>query len=127
MASNHRTVISTQCYSSSQNTGNKDIFSDEILSQILTIKDSSQHSTLIGFTCSTFDLLHPGHIIMLKDSKDQCDVLVVGIQHDPTIDRPDDKNKPIQTLKERKIMLESCKYIDHIIEYSTENDLYNIL
>ena len=80
----------------------------------------------IGFTCSCFDLLHAGHILMLKDSKEQCDYLIVGLQTDPTIDRPE-KNKPIQSFKERKIQLEAVKYIDEIIVYETENDLYKII
>ena len=80
----------------------------------------------IGFTCSCFDLLHAGHIIMLKDAKKQCDYLVVGLQTDPTIDRKE-KNKPVQSLQERKIQLEAVKYIDKIIIYETENDLYRLL
>lgn len=82
---------------------------------------------IIGFTCSCFDLLHAGHILMLKDAKKQCDHLIVGLQTDPTIDRPDTKNRPIQSLKERKIQLEAIKYIDEIIEYSTEEGLYELL
>ena len=81
----------------------------------------------IGFTCSCFDLLHAGHILMLEDAKNQCEKLIVGLQEDPTIDRPDIKNKPIQSLKERKKMLESIKYIDEIIIYKTEKDLYKLL
>jgi len=81
----------------------------------------------IGFTCSCFDLLHAGHILMLKDAKDQCDHLIVGLQTDPTIDRPKTKNKPLQSLKERKIQLEAIKYIDDIIVYDTEKDLYELL
>jgi|TARA_B100000959_G_C14605481_1_gene469888 glycerol-3-phosphate cytidylyltransferase len=80
----------------------------------------------IGFTCSCFDLFHAGHVFMLKDAKTQCDYLIVGLQTDPTIDRPN-KNKPIMSFEERKILVESCKYIDQIIEYTTENDLLNIL
>ena len=80
----------------------------------------------IGFTCSCFDLLHAGHILMLKDAKDQCDYLIVGLQTDPTIDRPQ-KNKPIQSLEERKIQLEAVKYIDEIIIYNTEDELYSLL
>ena len=80
----------------------------------------------IGFTCSCFDLLHAGHILMLKDAKGQCDYLVIGLQTDPTIDRPE-KNKPIQSLEERKIQLEAVKYIDEIIIYETEEDLYKKL
>jgi len=80
----------------------------------------------IGFTCSCFDLLHTGHCIMLKDAKENCDVLIVGLQTDPTIDRPE-KNKPIQTFEERKIMIESIKYVDEVITYYTEKDLYDLL
>ena len=80
----------------------------------------------IGFTCSCFDLLHAGHILMLKDSKEQCDYLIVGLQTDPTIDRPE-KNKPIQSFEERKIQLEAVKYVDEIFVYETEQDLYKKL
>ena len=80
----------------------------------------------IGFTCSCFDLLHAGHILMLKDAKEQCDKLVVGLQTDPTLDRPE-KNKPIQSFKERKIQLEAVKYVDEILKYNTEKELFEIL
>ena len=76
-----------------------------------------------GFTCSCFDLLHAGHIIMLEDAKAQCDKLIVGLQTDPTIDRPE-KNKPIQSFEERYIQLQAVKYIDEIFIYDTEEDLY---
>ena len=76
----------------------------------------------VGFTCSCFDLLHAGHILMLKDAKEQCDKLIVGLQTDPTLDRPE-KNKPIQTLRERKIQLEAVKYVDDIFVYDTEEEL----
>ncbi len=81
---------------------------------------------IIGFTCSCFDLLHSGHILMLKDAKDQCDYLVVGLQNNPSIDRLH-KNRPIQSLKERKIQLEAVKYINEIIVYETETELYQLL
>ena len=80
----------------------------------------------VGFTCCCFDLLHAGHILMLKDAKSQCDKLIVGLQTDPTLDRPE-KNKPIQTLKERKIQLEAVKYVDDIFVYDTEEELYHLL
>ena len=82
---------------------------------------------IIGFTCSSFDLLHAGHILMLKDAKNQCDYLIVGLQTDPTIDRPKTKNKPIQTIEERKIQLEAIKFVDEIIIYDSEKDLYRML
>ena len=81
----------------------------------------------IGFTCSCFDLLHAGHILMLQDAKKQCDFLIVGLQKDPTIDRPDTKNEPIQSIEERKIQLEAIKYVDKIITYNTEKELYTLL
>lgn len=80
----------------------------------------------IGFTCSTFDLLHAGHIAMLRESREQCDYLICGIQTDPTIDRPE-KNKPVQTLVERWTQLQGVKYVDEIIPYQTEQDLEDIL
>ena len=81
----------------------------------------------IGFTCSCFDLLHAGHILMLKDAEKQCDYLIVGLQIDPSVDRPKEKNKPIQSLEERRIQLEAVKYIDEIIIYKSEKDLFNLI
>lgn len=80
----------------------------------------------IGFTCSTFDLLHAGHVTMLKEAKNKCDYLICGLQTDPTIDRPNSKNKPIQTLVERWIQLEAVKYVDEIVVYQTEKDLEDL-
>jgi len=79
-----------------------------------------------GFTCSTFDLFHAGHIIMLKEAKEQCDYLIVGLQTDPTIDRPE-KNKPVQSVFERFIQLNACVYVDEVIVYATEKELRDIL
>ena len=80
----------------------------------------------IGFTASTFDLLHAGHIAMLREAKSQCDWLICGLQTDPSIDRID-KNKPIQTIVERYVQLSAVCYVDEIIPYSTEKDLEDIL
>ncbi len=80
----------------------------------------------VGFTCSCCDLFHAGHIMMLKESKSVCDYLIVGLQTDPTIDRPE-KNKPIQSVFERYVQLEACKYVDEIVVYATEKDLLDIL
>jgi glycerol-3-phosphate cytidylyltransferase len=80
-----------------------------------------------GFTCSTFDLFHAGHIIMLKEAKAQCDYLIVGLQTDPTIDRPETKNKPVQSIFERYVQLQACKFVDEIVVYATEKDLVDIL
>ena len=80
----------------------------------------------IGFTCGAMDLLHAGHILMLKDCRSQCDHLIVGLHTNPQLDRPD-KNKPIQSLIERYIQLEGCSYVDQIIPYETEADLVELL
>jgi glycerol-3-phosphate cytidylyltransferase len=80
----------------------------------------------IGFTCSCFDLFHAGHVMMLKEAKEQCDYLIVGLQSDPTLDRPE-KNKPVQTLFERYVQVDACKYVDEIVPYATEKELRDIL
>jgi glycerol-3-phosphate cytidylyltransferase len=79
-----------------------------------------------GITFSAFDLFHSGHVAMLKEARENCDYLIVGLQTDPTIDRPE-KNKPIQSVFERYVQLEGCKYINEIIPYETEKDLVDIL
>ena len=89
-------------------------------------KETGCIESTIGFTCSCFDLLHAGHILMLQDAKRVCDKLIVGLQTDPTIDRPE-KNKPIQSLEERQIQLEAVRYIDEIFTYNTEEELYKKL
>jgi glycerol-3-phosphate cytidylyltransferase len=81
----------------------------------------------VGFTCSTFDLFHAGHLLMLEEAKKQCDWLIVGLQTDPTIDRPTEKNKPVQSVFERFVQVESCKYVDKVIPYATEKELKDIL
>ena len=81
---------------------------------------------IIGFTCSTFDLFHAGHVAMLEEAKNHCDWLIVGIQTDPSIDRPD-KNKPVQNIIERQLQVRACKYVDEIIIYNTEGELFDLL
>lgn len=81
---------------------------------------------LVGFTCSTFDLLHAGHVQMLRDAKAQCDYLICGLQIDPSVDRAE-KNRPIQTIVERYTQLKAVGYVDEIIPYATEEDLEDIL
>jgi glycerol-3-phosphate cytidylyltransferase len=81
----------------------------------------------VGFTCSTFDLLHAGHILMLAEAKTICDYLIVGVQSDPTIDRPGTKNKPVQSVVERYVQLSAVKFIDQIVVYDTEKDLEDLL
>ena len=80
----------------------------------------------IGFTCGSFDLLHAGHILMLEEAKRQCDHLIVGLHSDPSIDRSE-KNKPVQSVEERKIVLRGIKWVDEIRVYDTEEELYNML
>ena len=81
---------------------------------------------ITGFTAGAMDLLHAGHILMLKEAKTHCDYLIVGLHTDPTIDRPS-KNKPIQSLEERRIQLVGCEYVDEIVEYDTESQLLELL
>ena len=84
------------------------------------------NSNKIGFTCSTFDLFHAGHVSMLEECKQNCDYLIVGLQIDPSIDR-EEKNKPIQSIVERYVQLRGCKYVDEIVPYETEGDLLDYL
>ena len=81
---------------------------------------------LVGITFSCFDLFHAGHVKMLEEAKSKCDYLIVGLQLDPTTDRPN-KNKPTQSIVERYVQVRACKYIDEIIPYITEQDLIDIL
>jgi len=81
----------------------------------------------IGFNCSSFDLLHAGHVTMLRMERELCDYLKVALQVDPTIDRPGIKNKPVQSIYERYVQLQACKYVDEIVVYSTEFDLLQLL
>ena len=80
----------------------------------------------VGIVASCFDLFHAGHVLMLMEAKKECDRLIVALQSDPTIDRPE-KNKPIQGMYERFLQVDSCEYVDAVIPYDTEADLYNLL
>jgi glycerol-3-phosphate cytidylyltransferase len=91
------------------------------------IKELKQQGHKIGITFSTFDMLHAGHIAMLSEAKNHCDYLIAGLQTDPTIDRPDTKNKPIQSIVERQIQLSACRYVDEVVTYQTEQDLIDLL
>lgn len=101
------------------------LFGDETKKQIDKIRERMR-TKKVGITFSCFDLLHPGHIRMLEDASNQCDILVIGLQTDPTIDRPQ-KNKPVQTFEEREIMIKAIKFVDEVIVYATESDVINIL
>ena len=81
----------------------------------------------IEFNCSSCDLFHAGHVTMMKMEKQLCDYLIVALQVDPTIDRPGVKNKPVQSVYERYVQLQGCKYVDEILVYETEADLLNLL
>lgn len=86
----------------------------------------AQRSMKVGLTASTFDLLHAGHIAMLREAKENCDYLICALQVDPSVDRPG-KNQPIQTIVERYTQLAAVKYVDEIIVYCTEPDLLDII
>ena len=86
------------------------------------VKKLKEEGLKIGITFSTFDLLHAGHIAMLSEVKNHCDYLIAGLQTDPTIDRPDTKNKPIQSVVERQITVSACRFVDEIVVYQTEAD-----
>ena len=91
------------------------------------VKELKANGLKIGITFSTFDLLHAGHIAMLAEVKNHCDYLIAGIQTDPTIDRPDTKNKPVQSIVERQIQVSACRFVDEIVVYQTEKDLEDLL
>lgn len=91
------------------------------------VKDLKAKGLKIGITFSTFDLLHAGHIAMLAEAKNHCDYLICGIQTDPTIDRPNSKNTPIQSIVERQIQVSAVRYVDETVVYQTEKDLEDIL
>ena len=91
------------------------------------IRQLKEQGKKIGITFSTFDLLHAGHIAMLAEAKNHCDYLIAGLQTDPTLDRPETKNKPVQSIVERQIQLASCRFVDEVVVYSTEQDLIDLL
>lgn len=91
------------------------------------IKELQEKNLKVGITFSTFDLCHAGHIAMLSEAKKHCDYLIAALQTDPTIDRPDTKNKPVQSIVERQIQLQAVRYVDEIVVYETEKDLEDIL
>jgi glycerol-3-phosphate cytidylyltransferase len=93
----------------------------------MLVKSDDMITRKIGFTCSTFDLLHAGHVLMLAEAKSVCDYLIVGLQTDPTIDRPGIKNKPVQSIVERYVQLSAVKFVDEVIVYDTEKDLEDLL
>jgi glycerol-3-phosphate cytidylyltransferase len=91
------------------------------------IKQLKGEGKRIGITFSTFDMFHAGHVAMLSEAKNHCDYLIAGLQTDPTIDRPDTKNCPVQSIVERQIQLAACRYVDEVVVYQTEEDLVDLL
>ena len=91
------------------------------------IKELKAQGLKIGITFSTFDMLHAGHIAMLSEAKNHCDYLIAALQTDPTIDRPDTKNPPVQSIVERQIQLSATRFVDEIVVYQTEQDLIDLL
>jgi glycerol-3-phosphate cytidylyltransferase len=91
------------------------------------IKELKTKGKKIGIVFSSFDMLHAGHIAMLSEAKNYCDYLIAGLQTDPTIDRPDTKNRPVQSIVERQIQLAACRYVDEVVVYQTEQDLVDLL
>lgn len=95
-----------------------------IFNKVRELKDQNKK---IGITFSTFDMLHAGHIAMLAEAKNHCDYLIAGLQTDPTTDRPNTKNRPVQSIVERQIQLSACRYVDEIVVYGNEQDLRDLL
>ena len=91
------------------------------------VKKLKQEGKRIGIVFSAFDMFHAGHVAMLSEARNHCDYLICGLQSDPTIDRPDTKNKPVQSIVERQIQLAACRYVDEVVVYSTEQDLVDLL
>ena len=91
------------------------------------VKQLKAEGKTIGITFSTFDLFHAGHIAMLSEAKNHCDYLIAALQTDPTIDRPDSKNPPVQSILERQIQVSACRFVDEIVVYQTEKDVEDIL
>lgn len=91
------------------------------------VRELKEQGKVIGITFSQFDMLHAGHIAMLAEAKNHCDYLIAGLQTDASIDRPESKNAPIQSVVERQIQLAAVRYVDEIVVYQTEQDLVDLL
>ena len=91
------------------------------------IKELKAQGLKIGITFSTFDLFHAGHVAMLAEAKNHCDYLICGLQTDPTLDRPESKNPPVQSIVERQIQLSTNRNVDEVVVYQTEKDLEDLL
>jgi len=91
------------------------------------VRELKENGLKIGITFSTFDLFHSGHVAMLAEAKNHCNYLIAALQTDPTIDRPNTKNQPVQSIVERQIQLAACRYVDEVVVYQTEQDLIDLL
>jgi glycerol-3-phosphate cytidylyltransferase len=91
------------------------------------IKQLKQDGLRVGIVFSSFDLFHAGHVAMLAEAKNHCDYLIAALQTDPTIDRPDTKNPPIQSIVERQIQVSTNRNVDEVVVYQTEKDLEDLL
>ena len=91
------------------------------------IKQLKQDGLTIGIVFSSFDLFHAGHVAMLAEAKNHCDYLIAALQTDPTIDRPNSKNPPIQSIVERQIQVSTNRNVDEVVVYQTEKDLEDLL
>ena len=91
------------------------------------IKQLKQDGLRVGIVFSSFDLFHAGHVAMLAEAKNHCDYLIAALQTDPTIDRPDTKNPPIQSIVERQIQVSTNRNVDEVVIYQTEKDLEDLL
>jgi len=103
-----------------------DLLIDDKVMHVKDFRKSFLQNNVVGFVASTFDLMHPGYILMLRDARERCDYLIAALHRNPTIERPH-KNYPVQTVEERRMVLEANRYIDEVVEYDTENDLLSIL
>src|SRR6056300_483412 len=99
----------------------------KVCAMLSEIEKNKKLKKIVGYTCSTFDILHAGHIAMLAEAKANCDYLVVGLLNDPTIDRPNKKNKPVQGIFERWVQVQAVEYVDCVIPFSTEQDIIDML
>ena len=106
--------------------GDNVLIGDNVTVNNNVFKKRDQWNVKVGFTCGAFDILHTGHALMLEEAKSVCDYLIVGVQSDPSIDRPD-KNRPVQGFEERIMMVKAIRFVDEVVLYDTEKDLVDLL
>ena len=106
--------------------GDNVLIGDNVTVNDSVFKKRDQWNVKVGFTCGAFDILHTGHALMLEEAKSVCDYLIVGVQSDPSTDRPD-KNRPVQGFEERIMMVKAIRFVDEVVLYNTEKDLVDLL